>query len=205
MSNWFEDNPTKSIIGYTLAIIAVTWAASRFVLQDNRLNLVQSQLEAQKAVTEQYKSKTELLQRDIDALRAENAEYRTWLAQTKDAIPVIVPQITALKEKIARLEGKSGGVSAGIQIKEELIRERSARLGSAFVDDLTGLVFTVTKTTPDLRAQVIVRLPGKDVPVEANIGPGQQWPFKFKDKNYLLTVTDINFLNDTVRFRIKGE
>jgi hypothetical protein len=203
MSNWFEDNPTKSIIGYTLVIVAATWAASTFVLQDNRLNLVRSQLETQKSLTEQYKSKAELLQRDIDALRAENAEYRTWLGQTKDAIPIIVPRITALKEKVARLE--AGSTRAGIQTKAELIRERSARLGTAFIDDVTGVVLTVTKTTPDLRAQLIVKFPGKDVPVEANISPGQQWRFKFKDKDYLLTVTEINFLNDTVRFRITSE
>jgi len=202
MSNWFENNPTKSVIGYTLVIAGATWATSTFILQDNRLNFARSELQSQKSLTEQYKSKADLLQRDIDALRSENAEYRTWLGQTKDAIPVIVPRITALKEKVATLEAESARLRAISPTSSKSIRELNSHLGSASIDDVTGLIFTVKRTTPDRVAQVVVKFPGKDVPVEATINPGQQWRFKFKDKDYLLTVTDISFLGDSVRFRI---
>lgn len=84
-------------------MVAATWATSTFILQDNRLNLAKSELESQKTLAEQYKSKTDLLQKDIEALRAENLEYRTWLAQSKDAIPIMVPQLVELKKQIATL------------------------------------------------------------------------------------------------------
>ena len=100
MANWFSDHPSTSIITYTLLVVGATWATSTFVLQDNRLNLAKSEVESQKSLAEQYKSKSELLQKDIEALRAENQEYRTWLSQSKDAIPIMVPQIIDLRKQL---------------------------------------------------------------------------------------------------------
>ncbi len=205
MSNWFEDNPTKSIISYTIIVAGVTWATSTFVLQDNRLSLAQSELESQKSLTEQYKSKTELLQRDIDVLRAENVEYRRWLGQTQDAIPVIVPQITKLKEKVTSLEAETARLRATSPTVPKSIQEHEAILGTAFIDDVTGLVLTVKRTTRARVALVAVRLPGEDGPLQAFIELGHQWPFKFKEKEYLLTVTHISWIDDSIRFRITAE
>lgn len=112
MSNWFEDNPMKSVISYTFIVVGFTWAVSTFVLQDNRINLMRSEVDSQKAVAEQYKAKVELLQREIDTIRSENIEYRAWLSQSKDAIPTIVPRITELKLKIAELEKTNKGANA---------------------------------------------------------------------------------------------
>src|SRR3954466_8846174 len=103
MGHWFARNATASVVSHTLLVAGATWAISTFILKDNRLSLAQTVLESQKASTEQYKTKVELLQRDLESLRAENAEYRNWLGQTKDAIPVIVPQISGLKEQVAKL------------------------------------------------------------------------------------------------------
>lgn len=52
MPNWFENNATPAIMGYTLVIAGATWAVSTFILHDNRLNLAQSDLESQKSLTE---------------------------------------------------------------------------------------------------------------------------------------------------------
>ncbi len=84
MSNWLQDHPSTFVITYTLLIAGATWGASTFILQDNRMNLAKSELEAQKALVEQYRAKSELLQNDIEVLRAENQEYKGWLAQSKD-------------------------------------------------------------------------------------------------------------------------
>jgi len=200
--NWFEKNATPLIVSYTILIMGTTWAVSTFLLHDNRLSLARSDLDTQKLLTEQYKSKVELLQRDADVLRSENAEYRTWLGQTKDAIPVIVPRITELKDRISSLEAETERLKISNPTPAKSLQNFSSRIGSAFIDDATGLIFTVKKTTPDMMAQVAVKFPDKDIPVEATISPGQQWSFKFKDKLYLLTVTDISFLNDSVGFRI---
>src|SRR5438874_194418 len=140
MANWFEDNPGKSVISYTLLIAGATWAISTFVLQDNRLNLARSELESQKTSTEQYKSKVELLQRDIELLRSENAEYRNWLGQTKDAIPVIVPRIADLKEKVTKLETELSHARDASPASPNLAQDHTVQIGSAFVDETTGLI-----------------------------------------------------------------
>ena len=35
---------------------------------------------------------------------------------------------------------------------------------TAFIDDVTGLIFAVKKTTPESTAQVSIKLPGNDIP-----------------------------------------
>lgn len=72
MSNWFEENPTKSVIVYTILIATTTWAISTYVLQDNRIALLRSELDSQKALSEQYRAKSELLSKDLESVRAEN-------------------------------------------------------------------------------------------------------------------------------------
>jgi len=203
MSNWFERNASKSVIGYTLLVAGATWAASTFILKDNRLALSQSQLESQKALTEQYKSKVDLLQRDIEVLRNENFEYRQWLGQIKDAVPAVVPRITELKEDIARLEAEAVTLRATNPSAVSEPVEDSASLGSAFIDKRTGLIFTVKKTTPDRMATVLVHFPESGSPIEATIAPGKRWNFTVKDRKYRLTVTEITFVLDTVRFQIE--
>ena len=202
MSNWFENNPTKSVISYTLIIIAATWATSTFVLQDNRINLLRSEIDSQKTLTEQYKSKAELIQHDLESVRQENVEYRTWLGQTKDAIPAIVPRLTELKNKIAKLEIEAGQLRD--QNPSTLVSglEQTVRLGRAFIDETTGVIVTVKKTFPDLTAELIIKLPDRSPTIEQTIRPGQQWKFVAQAKPYTLTVTEIQFIGDSVNIRI---
>ncbi|WP_157475027.1 hypothetical protein [Lysobacter sp. Root494] len=202
MSNWFENNATKSVLIYTAFVITSTWAVSTFILNDNRVALVQRQLDAQRAQTDQYKSKVELLQRDVETARAENAEYRQWLSQTKDAIPVMVPRVIELTGRIKTLEAENSALLAsgtGPKPKEDA---HSATLGTAFIDQETGLIFTVKDTTPSMTATVLVKFPESGSQQEYTISAGQQWSFKLGTKRYTLTVTEISFLGDRVSFQI---
>ncbi|WP_313399896.1 hypothetical protein [Stenotrophomonas sp.] len=203
MSNWFENNASKSVIAYTILIGGATWAISTFILKDNRLGLAQSQLESQIALTEQYKSKVDLLQRDIELIRSENTEYRQWLGEIKDAIPAIAPRIINLKGDIARLEAEVTSLRAENPHAASTPVEHSASLGSAFIDEATGLIFTVKKTTPERMATVLVHFPESGSAIESEIDPGKRWEFKANNKKYRLTVTEITFILDTVRFRIE--
>lgn len=203
MPNWFERNATPTIIGYTLLIAGSTWGASTFILQDSRLNSAQSELASEKALTEQYKSKLELVQRDLEELRNENKEYRDWLGQTKDAIPVVVPRIMELKGDIAALKAEVASLRAANQYAEPEVRECSATVGSAFIDDTTGLIFTVKRTAPDQTADVLIHFPGSGSPNEFSISPGFQRVFLANGKSFTLTVTSINFVGDIVQFRLQ--
>lgn len=205
MSNWVENNPSKSIISYTFVVAAFTWAVSTFVLQDNRINLLRSEVDSQKAIAEQYKSKVDLLQREIDTVRAENSEYRAWLSQAKDAVPIIVPRITELKSKIAELERRTPAApaespaSASTPTSVEDIR---VSRGRAHMDSATGLVIALLSVDVERRARVSVKLPGKAVAEESTVQAGWQWGFSIGGASYALTVMEVNFVTDTITARL---
>lgn len=202
VSNWFENNATKSVLIYTAFVIGSTWAVSTFILSDNRVALVQRQLDAQEALTEQYKAKTELLQRDLEDARGENAEYRQWLSQTKDAIPVMVPRLLALNKKVGELEAERSKLLASGAEAPALSAKLSASLGVAYIDPETGLVFTVKNTKPDMTATVLIKFPESGSQQEYKINAGKQWPFSVGSMRYALTVTEISFFGDRVSFQI---
>ena len=202
MSNWFELNATKSVIAYTLVIAAATWATSTFVLQDNRISLLRSEVDSQKTLVKQYKSKVDLLQRDLDVLRAENSEYRMWLGQTKDAIPSIVPRLSELKAKVATLEADNATMRTSNPNASASAKEESATRGRAFIDPGTGIILTVKGTTTDRTAEIILKLPESLNTIEQTVNPGAQWKFAVDKKLYMLTITEISFVGDVVRFTI---
>ena len=202
MSNWFEDNPTKSVIMYTLVVAASVWATSTFILQDNRLALLKSEVESQRSLTEQYKSKVELLQRDLDFARTENAEYKAWLAQTKDAVPLMIPRLMELKASVAKLQSDAANSGNSNSAITPTTRELSVGLGRAFIDEGTGVIVTLKKTYPERTASLIVKLPDTPNNIEQTINPGAQWKFKANKTFYTLTVTEIQFIGDSVKFII---
>jgi hypothetical protein len=200
MSNWLENNATPSLVTYTILIVSFTWAVSTFIIEDNRLNLLKAEVDSQKSIAEQYKSKTELLQREIDVVRSENHEYRAWLAQTKDAIPVIVPQIVELKARIAELEKRDAGTNAGDSISGR--QEVTVRRGRAYIDAATGLVLTVIRVSVDRQAQLQIKFPGKQVAEEANVFAGAQWKFVRESVTYVLTMTEVSFTGDSIQIQL---
>lgn len=202
MSNWFEENPTKAVISYTFVVAGFTWAVSTFVLQDNRINLLRAEADSQKAVAEQYKSKVELLQREVDAIRAENAEYRAWLTQAKDAIPVIVPRIIELKTTISELEKNNETLRASGALAPIANTETTIRRGRAFVEPITSLVVTVLKVNVEGTVQLAVKLPGKSMAEELTVYPGWQWKFISDEKPHTLTLTEVSFATDSVKVQL---
>lgn len=200
MSNWFENNPTKSVVTYTLLVVGATWAGSTFILQDNRLSLAKSELESQKVLTETYKAKAELLQKDSETLRTENAEYRSWLAQTKDAVPIMVPRLNELKDRVATLEASSAQATANGTPSAP--PGFTARVGTAFIDESAGLIFTVKSVSVNRTAEVYVKLPDRERPINETAIPGSQWDFIADGVSYRLVVASISFLTDEVGLRV---
>ncbi len=205
MSNWFENNVAKSVITHTIVIAGTTWAVSTFILQDNRIALVRSELESQKTLTEQYKAKTELLQKDLEVLRTENSEYKTWLAQSKEALPIIVPRILELKQQVIKLEGEAAELKKQNPAATSANREKTVELGRAFIDQETSVIFTLKKTSPDRVATVVVKLPDQTNYLEQSVLAGQQWKFKANGKIYSLMLTQVNFYSDTVNLVITAK
>lgn len=102
MSNWFEENPTKSIISYTLVVIAATWAASYFVIDENKINLYRSQVDNEKSVNRQLQAKVSVLEGKILDLSNENKQLKEWLSSEATSYPALVNKIQALEKNSVR-------------------------------------------------------------------------------------------------------
>jgi uncharacterized small protein (DUF1192 family) len=199
MSNWFEDNPVKSVIVHTIFIAATTWAVSTYVFQDNRIALLRSELDAQKALSEQYKTKSELLSKDLESVRAENVEYRNWLSESKDAVPAIMPRITELKSYIASLEAKVAKLPAAFSLN------RDARRGAPTTDDKTGVVVEVQEVTVDKQAKLLVKFPDRDTKVVLKVKGGEFFPFMLGPVTYRLSILRVYYIADGIEFAITPE
>lgn len=202
MTNWFERNATPAIISYTLLVAGATWAMSTFVLEDNRLNLLRSELESQKTLAEQYKAKSELLMRDIDLVREENAEYRDWLGRTESAIPIMIPIVTDLRRRLAELETEAQKLRSTPDGALKSDSEGRVSLGRAYIDTASGVILTLKRTSPDRTAEMILQFP-HEPQFEGAVFAGKRWQFKGARASYSITLTEISFLTDTVSFIVR--
>lgn len=200
MPNWFENNATKSIITYTLVIVVATSAVTIFLLKDNQVALIQSEVNAHKAVSDQYKSKADILSKDLETVRSENAEYRSWLSQSKEAVPAIMPRISELKTYIAALEGQVSELSKNSPVSVPIIRD--ARRGLPVIDKLTGLRLEVQEVTIDRHASILVKFPDRDTKTQLLVKGGEEFPFKHGPVAYKLSIVRVYYIADGIEFSV---
>ncbi|ENW97793.1 hypothetical protein [Acinetobacter sp. NIPH 298] len=198
MSNWFEDNPLKSIIGHTVLVMTFTWGISTFVLEDRKLSDVKSQLETQKSVTEEYKVKVEILQKDIEKLQAENSEYKLWLEKEGKVVPsIIVSKNLQMQEEIKNLRSMLKDSAMGVEYKHNL------SVGTAYIDNGLDISMTLDKVFYGNKASIYIRFPDSNENVKyENIKAGDVKIFKKDNKKHKITFTKVLFIQDLVEFTI---
>jgi hypothetical protein len=161
------------------------------------------------ALAQEYKAKADLLSADLASLRAENAEYRAWLEKSTDAVPIMVPQLLKLRERVAQLEKSpdlAGAASttttaAGVFGAAPNDPNVTVRVGSSYIDSITGTVFGVKHVSVENTADVQITMPGKAA-IDEIANPGTRWSFQFKGKPYAVTLREISFITDTVQIQI---
>ncbi|GJL93528.1 hypothetical protein [Hyphococcus sp.] len=201
MANWFEDNPTRSVIVYTVLVAASTWAISEFILEENKLNYHRAQIEAERSRAEQYAAKVSILEADNAKLRLENEGYLNWLEQVPDALPLAQVRMRELGGEIDAL--RSQLLSAEKELSRSGLYQlsHSVRRSSAVVDDRSGLMVALHGIDTDEIADLTVRFPGK-APLEIAEGrAGDFWSFTSNGRTYELMLTDIEWLSG-VTFRV---
>jgi len=198
MSNWFENNPTKSVISYTFVIIAATWAFSTFILEDRKLSDIKSQLETQKIITDEYKAKVDILQKDIEKLQAENTEYKSWLEKEGKVVPsIFIDQNLTMKEEIKRLKLKLEKSSIEPEINQTL------KAGIAYIDNELDVSLTLDKVEYGNKATIFIKLPNSDKSTQfKEIKAGDLVPFEKDGKKYKITFKKVLFVQDLVDFTI---
>jgi hypothetical protein len=201
MSNWFEENATKSIIIYTFLVMAVTWGAFKFIFYDNKI-------ESANIRVEQYVAKIDVLEAEIRQLRAENDKVLKWLENNPNTIPYLEKQIAKKDEEIAELKNKSfitmhaeGLIYAPGEKPYDYIN--SLRKGDSFIDPKTKIKIELTNIAPDNVADIMLAIPGKPVEDLKNVRVGTSWIFREENlKKYKLILTQLNWYAGKAEFRV---
>ncbi|HEO1797631.1 hypothetical protein ABTC25_09040 [Acinetobacter baumannii] len=198
MSNWFENNATKSVISYTLIIVTATWAVSTFILEDSKLSDVKSQLETQKIITDQYKVKVDILQKDIEKLQAENTEYKSWLEKEGKVVPsIFVAKNLQMQEEIKNLKSVIKNNSIEQDANQRL------NIGTAYINNELDISLTLDEVSIGNKATIYIKLPNTTKNIKYDdIRAGYIIPFEKDNKKYKITFTKVLFVSDVVEFTI---
>lgn len=200
MSNWFENNPTKSIITYSLTIIAISCTGTYFILDENKDNKHHSEISNRESRIKSLNEKIQYLQFANENLSAEN----TKLISMIQSIP---GNVLYFNKKIAELE-KSNRIDT-VQSNETgtkntyTYQSTPISKGNAFIDKKTGATIGLNIISSNRTASGILNLPNQKEIAINNVIAGKKWSFKYENISYEVTIQEINYITDKYRIMIK--
>lgn len=203
MSNWFEDNPTKSIVSYTLVVIAATWAASYFVIDENKINLYKSQVDNERSVNRQLEAKIGVLEGKILDLSNENKQLKEWLSGESTSYPALINKIHALEKELSERPRIGSSEPKNTNEFSDLNKLYSYSenfvMGQSFTDPLTNATIGVSQIASDYTADIYLFLPGKESLEKKGVKPGSSWVYEFEKKQYKLTLNKIEWIGSSLK------
>lgn len=203
MSNWFEDNPTKSIVSYTLVVIAATWAASYFVIDENKINLYKSQVDNERSVNRQLEAKIGVLEGKILDLSNENKQLKEWLSGESTSYPALINKIHALEKELSERPRIASSEPKNTNEFSDLNKLYSYSenfvMGQSFTDPLTNATIGVSQIASDYTADIYLFLPGKESLEKKGVKPGSSWVYEFEKKQYKLTLNKIEWIGSSLK------
>lgn len=207
MGNWFEENPSRSVVVHTIIVGGAVWAAFAFVFDESKIAVYRAQAENEKATAGQYKAKTEVLEVEIARLRDENKKYLDWMVSTPNTIPYLEQRIKALNDENSRQKAQLTIKGEAPKTEGSLITPYSSgrvlNLGDAFVDPKTHASLGIGRITADFSTSVVIALPGQK-PVEIpNAKPGSSWNFLKDNKQYQMTLSRVDWFSNKAEVQIR--
>ncbi|EKF9628519.1 hypothetical protein O1C60_003796 [Vibrio cholerae] len=211
MSNWFENNPTKSVLIHTVLVATATWAAFTFVFDENRVKLHEAKVARAEAETKEVNARNSVLVTRLDYLTKENEKLNRWLEQEPKSIPYYEKQLTVLSEKIESLEGalqlaqerESGSnTEKGDRWVDELLKRYNEvqlkPVQQSIYDPLTGVVVGADRVTIDGKTDIKITFPDGKKIEQKSAAPGETWNFQNNGKEYRLILDSADW--STQRF-----
>ena len=199
MSNWFENNPVKSIITYSITLGGTIFAVTYFLLDTNKNNLYNtniSNLENQNKILNQT---IELTRFENESLRQDNERLKKWLENTPNSA-------LNLEKKIKHLESvlhRSSKIDVESMDKKYFIQSDVLITEEAFFDKKIGLTIGVTEISLENTASGIISFPNKENKTFENKPIGYKWSFKNKDSNYEVILSNLYFIGKKYRILIR--
>ena len=80
--------------------VLITYTLSIFI---SAYTLVQSRVETEKSITNQYKIKLDLLEKDMSQIKLENEQYKAWLLENEKINPTLYEKFQKLNAENAEL------------------------------------------------------------------------------------------------------
>jgi hypothetical protein len=221
MNNWFERHPATSILGWTIIVGTVVWAAFYFIYDTSKIDSYKAQIESYKAQadtykgqidiakirTDQYVAKTDVLETQLRQLRDENSKLLKWLENAPNTIPYFEKQINELTKDNTKLKEQSIITAKG----EGLVYKpgetpysytKTFMKGESFVDPKTKAVLGVKYIYSGNDAEIRLQLPGSKGEDLKNISPGTSWDFVDGGKKYKLIITILNYYTGTAEANV---
>ena len=99
-ANWFAAHPAFTIIGHTILVAGVTWAASRFIFNESKLNWY-------RAIIENKDTQINNLTERLSFVEKENEKYLRWLNSDSQTFPSMANRIRELEQPTRRLRRRS--------------------------------------------------------------------------------------------------
>ncbi len=201
MANWFQNHPMFSVVGHTLLVGGATFAFTRFVLNDNRLELLRAQVETARSQVESHASKIDFLEQENAQLRVDNSRYVDWLRTDPKGLEGMERRIQELADSL-KFNVLSGapGVSASGQPYAYIA---TVVKGGTFVDPRTGLTIGIQDVSSDRTASGLLNIPGKPETTNSSIMPGKLWNFEFKQVQYVCRVMNIDWISNRVTIEVR--
>ncbi|MCG8017752.1 MAG: hypothetical protein JAY97_16185 [Candidatus Thiodiazotropha sp. 'RUGA'] len=207
MSNWFEENATRSVIVHTLVVAAATWAAFAFIFDENKVQLHEAKVSRVEAAAKEVSARNSVLITRVEYLTKENEKLTRWLESTPKSIPHYENEINNLKERIIELEKVAANVS-NANVTETSDHPdfyqlmKNLKSGTSFVDPKTKAVLGVRDIDIDKTAFVNISLPsGKKIKAE-KVSPGETWGFEDAGKEYQLVLDSIDWPSQSYKASI---
>ncbi|RKE77973.1 hypothetical protein [Chryseobacterium sp. AG363] len=136
MSNWFEDNPTKSIIGYTLLIIGASWAFYKFTFEESKIDNYKSQIETKQATISQYQARIEYLEEENIRFKSELKDFEEWNSKSEN--PTLFYKSQYEKTILSRIDSTKTNILAKSNL-EKIIINKSESYINKDLDLIIGL------------------------------------------------------------------
>jgi hypothetical protein len=223
--NWFADHALTSIITHTILVAGTTWAASTFILAENKIDsyrvqaetakseteTTKAQVENEKTKTELYKSKVAVLESEISRLDQINKQYLKWLESEPSSFPALEKKIAHLNETLKQQEVIAETLNCEATNDDKSVEDilpksyeyaSSFRTGGAFVDPLTKVSLGVTDLTSSNLITGMLSIPGqKQIELEG-IGAGYAHQFTFDRKEYRIVIESAIWVNSEIKVSI---
>ena len=201
-NNWFESNPTKSVIGHSLLVAAATWAAFYFVFDENKINIVKAEAAKYRAETKEVQARNTVLIEQRDQLRQENDKYLKWLSEEPKTLPFYENKIAKLEAEVLELKTQLEESSTKTDDKNKIPPsvndkfysiEETLKVGSTFIDKKTNVVIGVQNIEIDRTAGVYITYPSGNTFRSDSVVPGEAWSFTVDGIKYSLVLSTLDW------------